>query len=208
MHEEMDDEILVERAKSGDRLAFDEMVGACEPRLRSRIERWAQLRIGPRLDIDDVLQETFVRALRSIASFEPRGEDALFRWLCGIAKNALADSARKTTREAVKRAEGIRVSGLAKAGATQSQALRREERFERLAAALERLPQDYREALTLARLDGLTVKEIAAKMDRTPKAVKHLIARGLRELRRVFGETESLHLPDRELYPGGEQRDG
>ncbi|MBN1419388.1 MAG: sigma-70 region 4 domain-containing protein, partial [Planctomycetes bacterium] len=58
---------------------------------------------------------------------------------------------------------------------------------------------EYREAIRLARIEGLKVKEIAERLGKSPGAVKHLLARGLKELRRRFGETESFHLPDRNL---------
>jgi len=58
----------------------------------------------------------------------------------------------------------------------------------------------------MSRIDGLKIREIAARTDRSVDAVKQLILRGLRSLKRHFGDTESLHLPDRtfdsETTPG------
>jgi len=84
--------------------------------------------------------------------------------------------------------------------------LRRAERFDRLREALQALPPDYRQAILLVRLDGLRVKEAAMRMQRTPKAVTHLLARGLRMLKQGFGDTESLGLPAERLK-GGEAGD-
>ena len=81
--------------------------------------------------------------------------------------------------------------------------MRREERFERLEASLEKLSVDHREVILLTRVEGLTFAETAARMGRSPDAVKQLLYRALRELRSTFGETASLHLPDRRL--GGER---
>ena len=82
---------------------------------------------------------------------------------------------------------------------TPSKVLQRGERFDRLEVALRKLSPDYRDALLLSRVEGLTVKEIGKRMGRSSDAVKHLIARGLRELKRHFGDTESFQLVDREL---------
>ncbi len=66
-----------------------------------------------------------------------------------------------------------------------------------IADALAQLTPDQRQAIQLSRIDGLKIREIAERMEKTPDAVQQLIARGLRSLRRHFGDTESLHLPDR-----------
>jgi RNA polymerase sigma factor (sigma-70 family) len=73
--------------------------------------------------------------------------------------------------------------------------MRREERWERLEKSLAALSPDHREVIRLARIEGLEVREIAARMGRTPSAVKNLLLRALKELKRSFGDTESLRLP-------------
>ena len=80
-----------------------------------------------------------------------------------------------------------------------SRSLRREERFERLQKALDALPPDYREVVVLARLKGLKMKEIAARMERSVFSVTHLLSRALDSLKGAFGDTESLGLPPRRL---------
>ncbi len=199
--------MLVQEAKAGDRAALGALTARFQERLRARIETWMRYRLGPQLDAEDVLQNAFVRAFGALERLQWQGDAAFFGWLCGIAKNTLSDSARSAARQILHRAGDIHQAVLADSGPTQSRAVRREERFERLKAALEDLPADHRQALTLARIEGLTFKEIAARMQRTPNAVKHLVARGLRELRLRFGKTESLNLPARTLGEEGE-RDG
>ena len=65
--------------------------------------------------------------------------------------------------------------------------------------ALDKLSGDYRKVIYLARVEGLPMKEIATHMGRSPEAVKKLLGRALEKLRERFGETESLHLPDRQV---------
>ena len=66
---------------------------------------------------------------------------------------------------------------------------------------------DQKEAIELAKIDGLKVSEIAAQMKRSSDSVKQLLSRGLRQLRSSFGETESLHLPENAFESRGERRD-
>jgi hypothetical protein len=54
---------------------------------------------------------------------------------------------------------------------------------------------------------GLVSEMIAARMQRSPNAVTHLVSRALSELKAVFGDTESLGLPPRPLDDGGPRRD-
>ncbi len=65
------------------------------------------------------------------------------------------------------------------------------------------LTPDQRNALMLARIDGLRAKEIAGRMNRSEEAVRQLLMRALRQLRTSIGDTESLHLPDRRLLEEG-----
>ncbi len=84
-----------------------------------------------------------------------------------------------------------------------SRDLRRGERFDRLEQAIERLSADHREVVLLTRIEGLALAAVARRMGRSEEATKKLLWRALRELRRHFGDTESLSLPDRSLKPTG-----
>lgn len=191
---------LVESARNGNRRAFDDLVGRFRVRLRSSVEGWSRFQLGPALDVEEILQETLVAAFQSLPRFEWQGEDSFLLWLCGIAKRVVL----KSTREALKK-RGSRLSADVPAGGVSpSKVLRRNERFDRLQESLESLSPEYREAIQLARLEGLKIQEIAKRMKRSPNAVKHLIARGLKELRKQFGDTESFHLPARNLETEGQ----
>ncbi len=194
---------LVERAKSGDRDAFDQLAERFRRRLGSSVEAWSKFQLGPKLDPDDTIQETFVRAHRALPRFEwDGGDDSFFRWLCGIAKRALAQMAE----DARKARPPSTAADVPVGTPSPSQILRRQERFDRLEAAVEKLTPEYRQVVLLSRIEGLSAKEIADRMNRSPNAVRHLIVRALRELRAHFGDTESLHLPDRR-FPVGEGDD-
>ncbi|MBN1421362.1 MAG: sigma-70 family RNA polymerase sigma factor [Planctomycetes bacterium] len=194
---------LVERAQAGDKAAFDELVVRHAGRVRASIGAQVQPKSGLSLDPDEILQETFLRAFQSIGRFRWRGEDSFCLWLCGIARNVLLKQVREARRSRLLESPEY----VPARGASPSTIMRRNERMDRLADAIAELPAHYREVLRLSRLDGLKVKEIAARTGRSAFSVRHLLARAILELRRRFGDTESLHLPDRSLRMEGDEDD-
>jgi RNA polymerase sigma-70 factor (ECF subfamily) len=194
----------MEKAKAGDREAIDALVG----RYRDPLDRHIRLRVGEHLrskvEVDDVFQETLARALRSLESFQWRGEDSFLRWLKGIAEHVILKAASSRRPDQFLFVEG---EDVAAGGASPSRALRQDERFERLKRSLESLSPEYREVIILARIKGLRTEEIARRLNRSPNAVGHLLSRGLAKLKSVFGETESFHLPPRRLDGAEEDHD-
>lgn len=192
---------MVDRARQGDRTAFDRLSGEIQPGL----ERHVRARIGKflesRVEVEDVLQETWVRAWKSIPSFRGAGEEVLKRWFKEIAERAILDLASRNRRDRIIYVEaphdqpGSQLS--------PSQAMRRGERLARLQEALDSLSPEYREAVIPVRLQGMKVKEAAERMGRTPKAVMHLLLRAMKKLKDAFGDTESLHLPPGQLDKEG-----
>lgn len=190
---------LVERAREGDREAFDTLAEEFLGRLRASVRGWTRFQLGPRLDIEDVLQDTLVRAYHALGRFEWQDEDAFFRWLCGIAKRALAQAAQEARKGEVRAAHTRRNED----APAPIQVLRRQERLDRLEAALMELNPEYREVIRLCRIEGLTSTEVATRTQRSPAAVRQLLVRALRELKKRFGDTESFHLPHGGLQFGG-----
>lgn len=186
---------LVQRAQNGDRSAFDQLFELFAARLRAFIRSRIRSAYRPRLDVDEILQDTFVRAFRSIGSFRGGGVEDLRRWLTGVAAHAVLSAEeqarRQRTLEIPESLPGKDVS--------PSRGLRREERFDRLQRALDALSRDHREVILLTRVDGLSLKEAAERMGQSPEAVRKLFWRALRELRSALTRTDSLRLPDRRL---------
>jgi RNA polymerase sigma-70 factor (ECF subfamily) len=186
-------------AQGGDRGAFDEIVR----RYRDRLANLVRLRIGvplqARLEVEDVLQETFTRAIESVHRFEWRGENSPYRWLATVAEHVILEAVRGLERDP-KLQLLPEVPGR---GTSPSRFLRRHERFDRLQRSIDRLSPEHRQVIVLSRFERLKVAEIARRMDRSPDAVKQLLSRALKKLKEIFGETESLGLPDRSIDTGG-----
>jgi RNA polymerase sigma-70 factor (ECF subfamily) len=206
---------LVGKAQEGDSDAFAALMDKYERRLEALIH----VRLGPslrqRVEVEDVLQETYLNAFRSIATYEWRDEGSFFKWLGGIAENVLQRLARHhlhtgkrmlsrevSLEQCIQSAKGDpgKLEGRLRAHDTSpSDVLRRKERFERLEKALGKLTPDHREVIILAVLRGLSMREIASQMGRSAPAVSMLLLRALRALRGHFGSTDSFRLPLEEL---------
>jgi RNA polymerase sigma-70 factor (ECF subfamily) len=186
------------RARSGDRNAFDALVGP----LRSRLAAQVRARMGTRaladLEPDDVVQAAFLEAYTSIGRLDWRGEAAFYRWLASIAEHLIWKANERAARAGIALDEDP-----ADDSSPAASALSREERARRLEKALEDLSPDHLEVIVLSRLEGLRIADVASRMGRSSNAVKKLLARALDELRRRFGDTTgSLRLPDRPLEIG------
>jgi len=193
--------LLFRLAKGGSREAFEGLIEGPRRRLLGWIDSRIQARLRRDLDPDDVLQETFLKAFQSLQSIEWQGEAAFLAWLRGIAENHIRSQARKFLR--IEKVE-LRPE-LPASSPTPQKRLHRMERFDRLKDALDSLPADYRQAIVLARIEGLPVRQIAERLGRTEGATMQLLSRALKRLRETIEpDTGSLRLPMRSLDETGE----
>ena len=198
------DRELIERARQGDPKAFEALAADHREGLLSFIRTRLGRQLRARAEAEDILQETHLQAFDSIDRFEWRGERSFFKWTATIAEYVIRGLGRTSNADNV--ALDLDPTD---SGPSPSRAARREERFDRLETALESLPEDHRTVIRLARLEGLSTAEVARRMNRSPGAVRHLLLRGLENLRTNFGDdTESLNLPDRSLGRERSESDG
>ncbi|MBI4583667.1 MAG: RNA polymerase sigma factor [Planctomycetes bacterium] len=189
---------LVEKAQANDRSAFDRLARES----RSRLAAFVCSRLGEELrsrhEVEDVVQETFLRAYRSIGRFQWQGEGSFLRWATSIADLLIRDLARAAARPVNSPVDLTR--DLPSNEPPPERGLRREERFDRFERAYHTLSPEHQEVIRLARLEGLKVSEVAERLGRSQSAVRHLLLRALEKLRAAFGEeTASLHLPPRRM---------
>ena len=139
---------------------------------------------GNRLLTEEMVQETFAAAWSSFGRFDQRS--AFRTWLCAIAKNKLREYYRRSIRWvwfARPLVDG-RV-GVAGDFDLEEAALCHETRL-RVLDALGELPPPCRYALIMKYLDGLSVKEIAKVLDKSPKAVDGLLQRAKARFGKVY----------------------
>ena len=163
------DVLLIERAKSGEVAAFEMLV----VKYRRRIERLIG-RIVRDVDlVEDVAQETFIRAYRALPKF--RGESAFYTWLYRIAVNTAKKTVSDLARDPVitesamsQRSEDDETSRVDREltdGETPEAVLASREIARTVNAAMEALPDDLRQAIVLRELEGLSYEEIATMMN-------------------------------------------
>ena len=187
-------ENLAQRAKAGDHQAIQDLIAHFSPRLEGFVHSHMGQGVQLQLDAEDVLQETFTRAFQSIRTLKWQGEKAFFSWLASIAENIILNASKKVDRMPLQLKQDV-----SDAAGSPSRDLRRNERFDRFQRALDGVSPDHRKVIFLVRIERLRIEEIANRMNRSPNAVKKLLARALEELKKGFGDTESLHLPPRQI---------
>jgi RNA polymerase sigma-70 factor (ECF subfamily) len=163
------DALLVERVKQGDVRAFEMLVVKYQRRLERLIGRMVR-------DVDlvqDIAQESFIRAYRAIPQF--RGDSAFYTWLYRIAvntaKKALVDLKRDPLVFESARALGEDGEETSRAeneltdGETPEALLASKEVAAAVNSAVQALSEDLRQAITLREIEGLSYEEIAEVMN-------------------------------------------
>lgn len=156
---------------------------------------------GCKEDAADVLQETLIAAHHGFDQFRGENEASWLAWLRRILANRLSNIARKylATRQRDARREvnlqkdlDASSAGLSSiledGGPTPSAVVMGREIAVRLADAMAKLPDDYREVLVLRNLEEKSFPEIAAQMGRSLDSVKNLWARAVAKMRQAVGE--------------------
>ncbi len=185
------DELLLQRARSGDPEAFEALVGGLEP----LVWRVCWHYTGNREDAADCVQETMLRLWRSLDSF--RSDSAFETWAYRVAANCCLDFLRREKRNAHFSLEPLAEQGFdppdPKPG-PEGEALRRDEHA-RLRAAVAALPEEQRDALVLTQLEGLPCEEAARLLSVPPGTVKSRVSRAREKLKQLFGPSGELSSP-------------
>ncbi len=160
------DRQLVERAQRGDKRAFELLVDKYQRRLGRLLSRF----IRDPAEVEDVMQEAFIKAYRALPAF--RGDSAFYTWLYRIgintAKNYLAAMGRRAPTstdlaadEAEAHEDGERLRDLN----TPENLLLSREIADTVNSAIESLPEELRTAIQLREIEGMSYEEIANIMD-------------------------------------------
>ena len=146
---------------------------------------------GRREESEDVFQETWLAALRSLPTY--RGESRFFSWLCAIARHKIADLRRRQSRDAaVMSADGLPedVAGIADAGNLPDDELMRQSTRELVVQSLAELPREYRTALIARYADDQSVGDVARLLGRNYKGAESLLSRAREALRKAMAGIE------------------
>ena len=192
--------LLLSRARRGNGEALGTLLGL----YRSYLKLLVRVRNGrdQNRDPSDVVQDVFLKAHKGFGQFRGTTEAELAAWLRKILARCLADSLRQRPRDGQN--PGVQNPNVRAIGAeldrsshdwaahlvspreSPSQSAERREAAVLLAQALEKLPAQYREAIVLRQLEGLTSQQAAERMKRSVDSVRKLWARGMIELRQIM----------------------
>jgi RNA polymerase sigma-70 factor, ECF subfamily len=168
--EASEDSILVRAARDGDRRAF-----GCLYDRHARMVHGVLLARVPLCDVDDLVQDVFLLALRKLSTL--RQASSFAPWLAAIARNVANDYHRRSmpqdplTPDAPDTGERIDDAAARQAPAAF------------VLAVVKTLPEVYRETLILRLVEGMTGPEIAARTGLTHGSVRVNLHRGMRQLR-------------------------
>jgi len=186
---------LLDRARTGDADALEELIRRHERAIGERIRRLLPPALMRRLGVSDILQETRLTAHARIGALENRGDAAFRNWLYAIADRKARRAVqrhrdvrmRSFAREVT---QGGRTPGVPSGARSPSVIASAREDVAAVRRTLDALSPDTREVLRLCCAEGLSIREAAARMDRSYDATKKLYARALARFARVHRERE------------------
>jgi len=159
--------LIVERIRSGEVEAFDELYSVFAPMVHGIV-----LSRVPWEDADDISQEVFIAAYKNLGSL--RDTNAVGPWLAKIARNFSAGMFRGRRQDAELTDE-------------ISDRRRPANEANEILAVMQRMPVTYKETLVLRLVEGLTGPEIAEQTGMTPESVRVNLHRGMKMLRKELG---------------------
>jgi RNA polymerase sigma-70 factor (ECF subfamily) len=175
------DETLVVRSQAGDRAAFEQLVRRTARGVYARL----YVQVGDVHRTEDLVQETYLRAWRSIATL---GAPKTFRgWLYAIAARVLLDAGKHESRQkrgrGATRSAGDALEMVAANVVAIDDSLDHAEQRAAALEALRDLPEEYRQILTMRYLAGADYDTIAQQLAITNGSLRGLLSRGMKMLR-------------------------
>jgi RNA polymerase sigma-70 factor (subfamily 1) len=190
----VDTQALIGRARKHERAAIEALL----VRELGSLEAFVRLRMGAELrslmTAPDLVQSVCREVLEDLSEFEYRGEAAFRHWLFACTENKLREKHRfhHAGRRDVSKEQTLPDDATALSSyhtlITPSRDLAVREQLRMVESAFDRLPEDYREAITLHRLCGLSHAEIAERMGKSEGAVRNLVYRGISRLALLVDE--------------------
>jgi RNA polymerase sigma-70 factor (ECF subfamily) len=173
------DQQLVERAQRGDKQAFELLVIKYQRKLARLLSQF----IRDAAEVEDVTQETFIKAYKSLSSF--RGDSAFYTWLYRIginaAKNFLVAQKRRASTTSngidIEDAENFEEASQLRDLDTPESELMSKQIAQTVHQTLHELPEELRTAITLREIEGLSYEEIANAMNCPTGTVRSRIFR-------------------------------
>jgi RNA polymerase sigma-70 factor (ECF subfamily) len=195
-----DTEHLLRRVADGDLAARAQLLECYRQRLRRMIAARFDPRLMARLDPSDVVQETLAEAAKALERYLRDRPLPFYPWLRQMAERRLIELHRRHVqagrRSVVREQPALSLADqstvtlarrLLARHSSPSAGLHRQERRERVRAALAALPAHHREVLVLRFLEGLQTRDAAAALAITEVALRSRMVRALEHLKAILG---------------------
>lgn len=174
---------LMRSAQNGDGAAYAELLGRVTPLARQAV--WRRYGFLQSSDLEDIVQEILLSLHAARATYDPARP--FLPWLMGIARNRMADAARRHVRRSNRETTVERLPETFSDPETNTS----EDAYgdpEALRRAIDRLPASQRQAVELLKLREMSLKEAAAVTGMSIGALKVAVHRAVRSLRSVLGK--------------------
>jgi len=190
---------LVALAKSGDESAREQLYRAYGPRVLWLVRLRMGKELRTRLESVDLVQDVLYSTFKDLQNFTYKNEGDFIRWISRITENRLCENL--TRLHAVKRdirrevrldnnsptlADSLAVAMEPIDVTTPSAIVSKREDFEKLARAIDTLKPEYREVIVLTKIEGLSYKDIAERLGKSPDAIRMLLSRAIASLSSAF----------------------
>ena len=190
---------LVTLAKQGDSSARSQLCRAYAERIRRRIRLRMGKELRSKLESMDIVQDALMCALRDLEDFTYTNEGDFLRWLVTIAENRIRDNLQNLHADkrdirkelalndfaSISREDHNRIPEPAR-NTTPSVILSRKEELDKLEKAIDKLKPEYRQVIVLAKIDGLSYREIGDRLGKSADAAGHLLLRAMVSLTETF----------------------
>jgi RNA polymerase sigma-70 factor (ECF subfamily) len=171
-----DEESLIRRAQQRDQVALTQLY---EDNF-DRIYRYCAIKIGDRTEAEDMTQQVFLNAIKSLPSYKFKGMP-FSSWLYRIAHNQIVDYLRKKSRRAM-----VPIDETVAADDDPREETEIKLQMEELAEATKKLTAAQREVISLRFAAELSIAEVARAMGKSEGAIKALQHSAIAALRRVL----------------------
>ena len=147
-----------------------------------KITHYAYSRIGDKAEAEDIAGEVFLKALKSLKSYQPRGVP-MQAWLYRIARNLVVDYLRKGSNKRLISLEKVEITSNSNPVSTVEKKIE----LERVAKAMTQLTEEQREVIRLRFFGGLTSKEAGSVLGKSDGAVREMQRAAIEKLRHALG---------------------
>ena len=190
---------LVVLAKEGDESALNQLYRIYAERVRWMVRLRMGRELRSKLESMDLVQDTLIHALSGLDDFTYKDEGDFVRWLSKIAENELRGNLRRLHAEKRDVRKELRLDNYGSTtgdgflrtlgpieATTPSVIMSRKEDLSKLEKAMDELKPEYREAIILTKIEGLSYEMVATRLDKSPDAVRMLATRAMVALAAAF----------------------